>query len=315
MSQIESYSEYEALREFLSGIQSDGWSGETPPTIRPYELLVPHRFMPEQRRRLDDFIDILARRFSATMTDTLRGPFRIGVESFTEEYAERVKLEGRYFSIPLQQDNQPCGYIILPASTAIGWTTTLLGGMYEGLADEGRRLTSLESDLVLDMAEKVVQTFSVLSQDHGGPAVTRENRVLDGPLDLEVEGQIIEYCRLALRREESEVDLPFTLLLLSEVYEPIAGVPPGQELSPAEARSEILGHLNRVPMRMKALLEQTELAIRDVASLEEGDVLLTGKLVSEPLDVIVSGKKLYQAMPVQQNGLYALKILDVVEDV
>lgn len=303
----------DSLRAFLASAQKS-ISGRlsNPVDATDYDFLRPHRFTPDQVRRLDDFIELAARNITASLSAVLRGAFGVRLRDFTEEYADCLRIEGTYYSIPIQSGGQVRGYLVLPVATGIAWVTKLLGGMVDGEIDEKHKLSTLESDLILDVSLKVMEAFSVASTELGGPAFERDASVGQVPLDLKEENEIIEYCRLTFELSGAERELDFTFLLLSDVLEGIAGLVRPEKQTEQAIREEMLGHVESVRMNVTARLDFAEVAMRYIAGLEVGDVVLLHRKVGEPLEVIMSDKKVMVGLPVQCKGMYGIKIQDMV---
>lgn len=287
---------------------------EKPGDVTPFDFLVPHRFAPEQMQRLRDVAEVLARDLTATLSAALQGPFPISLSEFREVYVGREPPAGDAYSIPLNLQDHLAGYLLLPRDTAVGWVTKLLGGLADADIEENRILSSLENDLLLDVTRKVVETVSRVFQDNAGPSVTHTPTVSVDPVELVEEGQIADLCYLSFHRNEGEKALPFSLVLLSERLEPIAGVVRPPKRSSEDIRQDMLAHVKSVPIEVKVRLGTVNLSMRDLVSLESGDVVLLQRPIEEPIDVIVSGKAVMSGQPVRHHGWYGLQILRVKED-
>jgi len=268
---------------------------EKPGDVMPFDFHVPHRFAPEQVQRLRDVAEVLARDLTATLSATLQGAFPITLGEFRELYVSRQPASDGACFVPLN-------------------FTKLLGGLADAEIEEGRTLSSLENDLLLDVTEKVVAAVSHVSKDNGGPDVTHTPTVSTDPIELVEEGQIADLCRITFQRNEGDKALPFSLVVLSELLEPIAGVVRPPERSTDEIRQDILAHVKSVPMKVNVRLGTVNVSMRDLVSLETGDVILLQRPIGEPIDVIVSGKTIMTGQPVQHHGWYGLQILRMKED-
>jgi flagellar motor switch protein FliM len=287
---------------------------EKPGDVTPFDFHVPHRFAPEQVQHLRDVAEVLARDLTATLSATLQGAFPITLGEFREVYvSQQVAADGACF-IPLNFNKRLAGYFLLPRDTAIGWVTKLLGGLADAEIEEGRILSSLEIDLLLDVTEKVVAAVSHVSKDNGGPDVTHTPTVSTSPIELVEEGQIADLCRITFQRNEGEKALPFSIVVLSELLEPIAGVVRPPQRSTDEIHQDMLTHVKSVPIKVNVRLGAVNVSMRDLVSLEAGDVILLQRPLEEPIDVIVSGKTIMTGQPVQHHGWYGLQILQVKED-
>ncbi|MBN1556151.1 MAG: FliM/FliN family flagellar motor switch protein [Phycisphaerae bacterium] len=287
---------------------------EKPGEITPFDFHVPHRFGPEQARRLRDVAEILARNLTATLSAALQGAFPLTLNEWKEWYVDRQPKPERAYYVPLNMSGRLAGHLLLPRDTAIGWVTTLLGGSAEGEVEEDRTLSSLEHDLLLDITKKVVATISRVSRDNAGPEITHTPSVSHDPPELVEEGQIADVCHFTYQRKEGEKALPFTLVFLSELLESIAGVVRPAERSTDEIYQDMLSHVESVPMDVNVRLGTVSVSMRDLVSVEAGDVILLPNSIEDPIDVMVSGKTIMSGQPVQHKGWYGLQIHQVQEE-
>jgi flagellar motor switch protein FliM len=287
---------------------------EKPGDVTPFDFLAPHRFAPDQLKRLRDVAEVLSRDLTATLSAALQGAFPITLSEFKELYVSRQDSQAGSYYIPLNFDERLAGFLLLSRETAIGWVTKLLGGLADAEVGENRTLSTLENDLLLDVTKKIVATISRVSRDNGGPSVTHTPTVSADPIELIEEGQIADLCKITFQRNEGEKALPFSLVVLSELLEPIAGVVRPPERSADEVRRDMLAHVKSVPMNVKVRLGTVNISMRDLVALESGDVILLQRPVEDPIDVIVSGKTIMAGQPVQHHGWYGLQILSVKED-
>lgn len=287
---------------------------EKPGEVTPFDFHVPHRFTPEAAKRLRDVADIFARDLTAALSATLQGAFPITLGELSEMFVSRQPAPAGAYFVPLNFNGRLAGYLLLPRDTAIGWVTKLLGGLADADIEEGRTLSALETDLLLDVTEKVVAAMSRASKDNEGPDITHTPTVSTVPIELVEEGQIADLCCITFRRNEGEKALPFSLVVLSDILEPIAGVVRPPRRSADENRQDMLAHVKSVPMKLNVRLGTVNVSMRDLVSLETGDVILLQRPIDEPIDVMVSGKTVMSGQPVQHHGWYGLQILQMNED-
>ncbi|MCD4823839.1 MAG: FliM/FliN family flagellar motor switch protein [Phycisphaerae bacterium] len=298
-----------ALWSLLASVQGQGSRRvQNDAEADVYDFLMPHRFTPAQREQVDDFVELATRKLTAAMSAVLRGPFQVAVQSIREEYADRIEPAGKCYYMPLMINGNVKGYLEMPVGTAVALVTQLLGGIVGGEVDDDRKLSSLESNLLLDMAGKMVEAFGAAWQECGGAAMELQHAVSNTIIDVPGEEEITEFCRLGFQRADTDEGMAFSFVLLSRMLEPIGGYVRPAKLTAEEARWEVLGHLDRVPMLVKVRLDPAEVAMRDIATLEAGDVMLLKTQVNQPIEMIVSGKTIMKGLPVQYKGMYALQI-------
>jgi flagellar motor switch protein FliM len=281
-----------------------------PSDAEEFDLRIPHRFSQAERKRLEDFTEITSRNLTATISSVFRSAFRVSLAFHGEEFGAkpRKEYEGRTYYIPIRQDEQICGFFQIPGATAIPWVTIMLGGLTSGPVDGSRDLSSLETDLLLDMCTNMIESITSASQEEGGLAfeIGRELSIL--PLEIEHPEQILEYYRMDFERFDPDDKVPFSVVILSRFLEPIAGYTRPADLSAQQLQGRMRTHLSRVRMPVKVRVDRTDVTMRDVAALQEGDILLLDTLLGQPMKVIASGKTLMLGQPVTHRGRYALQV-------
>jgi flagellar motor switch protein FliM len=183
-----------------------------------------------------------------------------------------------------------------------------LGTSGEG-ADADRQLSAVERGLLSDIVAAVANAVSAASRQAGGPGFRHSEGPPQGEPDLPGE-DFSEYCELSVRPSGSADERLLSVVILSDV---LAGVCQGPAARKAERRAEdvtrdLLAHVNSATVVATARLGRLELSMRDILSLEPGDVLLMQQRVDEPIDLLVEGAVLLSGFPAKSSGKYALKI-------
>jgi len=75
-----------------------------------------------------------------------------------------------------------------------------------------------------------------------------------------------------------------------------------------------LGLLKDIDIRLTVELGGTDMRLRDVCSLVEGQVVMLDRLVDEPLDLLVNGKVIARGEVVAEGGRFGLRIIEMVGD-
>lgn len=300
--------EHEPMRQLLLGIVGACPDLKDNPEAEDYDFLVPHRFTPAHRRGLSDFGELAARMITVSLRQVLGPATQVTLSDISEEYAEYQKTEGRCFKIAIIVDERIMGWLELPSPTALAWITQLLGGVLDDTINQERNLSALESDLLVDVSKRLFEAVSTASQESDGPAVGFQPDVQSAPIDLDIEEDSIEFCRLKFQSSSSDVKLSFSLVFFSTILESIAGLIRPEKKSPEEVRIEMQDHIEKVTMSVKVRLDKVNVPLREIASLAHGDVLLLNTRINEPIDVIVSGNKIMKGLPVQHAGYYGVHV-------
>jgi flagellar motor switch protein FliM len=289
------------------------WSDQ--PDVRDYDFSCPHRFMPSHHQRLSDFADQVARNMSTVMSTALRSHYKMTCSRVNEEYAVRhEESENRYY-VPLRVEDGMVGYISIPAKTAIIWITSMLGGICKGEVDDTREMSALENDLLLDLGQHLVESFAAASIEFAGPEFLMLRDVTPVPPEFEDSSeQILQYSRFVFERTDAEHDLPFSMIILSHIVEPVAGLIPPARLTPGEARERLLQSINEVDVPVEVRVDRAEVAVRDIATLAAGDILMLGKRIYDPVDVLFCKKVLFRGVLVQFDGRYGVTVQEFRDD-
>lgn len=301
-------SEYELLRELLKGIIGACPDVKENPDAIDYDFFVPHHFTPPQREFLNDFGLLAARKLTDSLKKVLGPTMQVALLGVSEEFAQLQKSEGKCFRIALTLKDKIMGWLELPSPTAMTWITQILGGIVDDKINQERALSSLEIDLLLDVSKRVFKAISIASEESDGPEIDYQPNVQSSPIDLDTQDDIIEFCRLTFQPSGTDVELTFSMIILSEALEPIAKLIPPKVSPPEEVKLEMQEHLYEISMAIEVQLDEVDIVLRDIASLAVGDVLLLNKQTNEPVDILISGKKIMKGLPVQYKGRYGVQI-------
>ena len=296
---------------------SKNFSAADDQSLQDYDFSVPHRFSPRQRKKLKDFADQAVRNLSASMSAMLRGMFSFELKGFDEEYANEESQFEKAFYVSLYSDSRPIGFIEYPIATADGLIIKLLGGYSTGIHTEihdTRKLSSLEQDLLLDMACCMTEAVSRASVEHNGYAIDTPQAV-SPILPTLIEGaKTAEYTRLHFHHAGAQNEFVFNLVLISDEIESIAGIKQqSSTVSAEQARDLMIAHVNDVTLKVIGRLDQIPVRLRDIAVLTAGDVLMLPKKPSQPIDIIASGKVVMQGLPVTHKNKYSLWVENLAD--
>jgi flagellar motor switch protein FliM len=264
---------------------------------RAYDFTIPHHFTPDHRLRLQEFAESAAQSLTTTLSVTLRGAYPVQLAELGEQYRDRQKFPPKSYFINLLVGEKMVGFLLLQNETAVGWVTQLLGGSADTDAPAERVLSNLETDLVHDVAVKVVRVLSEASRDCGGPVFTLAPGASTLLPDMEDKKQIVHFCHLTFQRADGQKKLPFTFVILSSELESIAGIVPPPDRHPDEIRKDMQAHLESVQVPVLVRLDAVDVTMRDLATLEAGDIVLLQTRPTQPIDVIVSERRLCPAGP------------------
>ena len=75
-----------------------------------------------------------------------------------------------------------------------------------------------------------------------------------------------------------------------------------------------LGMLKDIDVAVSVELGTTNMRLRDVCTLGEGQVVMLDRLVDEPLDLLVNGKVVARGEVVAEGNRFGLRILELAGD-
>ena len=76
----------------------------------------------------------------------------------------------------------------------------------------------------------------------------------------------------------------------------------------------ILARMQQMPVFITAQLASMMLTLKEIMSLEVGDVLLLDKKVTDPIELITSGRTALLGQPVKSVGKFAVLITEVYKE-
>ena len=317
MQELSQQLDIHTLRQILSDVPaSKNFSATDDQSLHEYDFSVPHRFSPRQRKKLKDFADQAVRNLSASMSAMLRGMFSFELKGFDEEYANEESEFDKAFYVSLFSDSKPIGFIEYPIATADGLIIKLLGGYSTGVHTEvhdTRKLSSLEQDLLLDMACCMTEAISKASVEHNGCSIDKPAGVAQILPTLFEGAKTAEYTRMHFHHTGAQNEFIFNLVLISDQIESIAGIKTSNMISAEQSRELMTAHINDVMLNVIGRLDQIPVRLRDIAVLAPGDVLMLPKKPSQPIDIIASGKVVMQGLPVTHKNKYSLWVENLID--
>jgi len=284
-----------------------------PTEATDYDWNAPCSFITAQLEKLQQFAAKAATEIAKVLSDQLHEEVPLQPDQLSQHYV------GRLFLLQDQTDNycfpigpeggRQCGLVVIPGQLIRGWVAKALGSTESQGAQE-RELSSLESALMQDTVATAVQAFSVEFQRIGGHTLDcGHERPVEAALpDARDED---EYCVLAFQVGEENDHAAISFVLASDVLaKAVDAKAAGQsaEKPPGQCRKDLLASVQEASVTAAVWLPATGLSLREVTSLEEGDVLIMDTKTDQPLELLVNGKAILSGHPVSCEGQYALQI-------
>lgn len=300
------------ISDFLDAAKSQPVPAPAEIDISDYDWDSPSIFTPAELGKLGDFSAQVGIEISKVLSGQICEQVELQSDKPGQCYAENLPLldsETANYCVTLATDGGPnCGLIAIPAAQTIEWITKVLGGSASA-SEQGRELSSLESALLQDILVSVVKAFSDTFQKVGGKAV-QAGKEVSAKVELPEANPSDEYILLSFRTGQEPQRLAISIVLTGEVLAPAAGADIGKQdnESPETIRKKMLANVGLAKLEGYVRLGTVNLTIREVMSIEEGDVLLINKKIDESAELIMRGKVVLSGYPARCEGQYALRI-------
>jgi len=308
----------EKIHQLLVAVGSGPLEDTTGIKATEYNWNKPHYFDRKQLNRLDDFTKRVARSMSVKFVDFCHSDFDVNVVSteqhFAAELVNQAMESGQndYYLAFGNDHDHPCGLISIPTQTAFIWSTQLLGDPESEVEDSGRDLSQLEESLLLDLLSALIKAFSQKNWDFQ-PGKNIARRLF--PIELK---GTEELCKITfdVKKTDQEKGTEAYILILCSKLESFVGKAEQAVggFSADDISKAILGRMQKMPVYITAQLASTVLTLKEIMSLEVGDILLLDKKVNEPIELITSGRTALLGRPAKLAGKYAVIITELFSD-
>ncbi len=307
----------EKIHQLLIAVGSGPMEDTTGIKATEYNWNQPHYFDRKQISRLDEFTKKVARAMAIKFVDFCHSEFDVTVVStiqhFAAELVDQAMESGQddYYLVFGTDQDHPCGLISIPTKTAFVWATQLLGDP-ESEEDSGRDLSQLEESLLLDLLSALVGAFSQKTWDFQ-PAKNIVRRLF--PLELQGTEELCKITFDVKKTDQEKGSEAYILILCSKLESAVGKAEQTVgDFSVEDISKAILGHMQQMPVYITAQLASTVLTLKEIMSLEVGDILLLDKKVSEPIELITSGRTALLGRPAKLAGKHAVVITELFSD-
>lgn len=287
-----------------------GAPAPAPVEAEDYDWGRPHHFAPAERRRLETFAQAAAERIARAVEELVRVDMPLTAAAPAECYAAATRTDdAKAFHVPLRDaEGNPAGLLRLPVAMGLRCVAKLLGT--DGQADrQPADLSALETALLLDLAAVMTRALSAASIRAGGPAFQHVEQVL--PPEQALPGSPdLPLAAITLRAEGDADSGQIVFFVRSELLRTLVG-PPGPKqaaVSPDQIREHLGQHLRQATVTVTASLGAGMVSVRDLMTLEPGDVLVLETQSDEPIAVAVEGQTAWRGRPTTFEGRYAVQV-------
>lgn len=312
MAEVLDQAEVDALLAAVDSGQIDQQTAEAlaPPGAKPgavkdirlYDFKRPERVSKDQIRALEAIHEGFARNFGASLSAFLRTIIEVRVATVEQlTYSEFIHSLPNPTCFNLLSCAPLEGQMCLEISPLIIYPVIdrLLGGSNNDLFIPQRPLTSIEWRLVGKMTDRAVQSLSeawsnLVEVEFEVPETESNPHLVQIVAPNEVVVVIGFELKMGPRAGTMSLCIPFN------VVEPVMGKLAAQSWLTYKRKgvsSEQLGRIQNniaaATVELKAYLGETTIALRDLMSLQPGDLLMTEKRANDEIKILVEGKTKY----------------------
>jgi flagellar motor switch protein FliM len=328
MAEVLSQDEIDALLNALSSGEVNaadmaGEAVERSARVRPYDFLRPSKFSKEQIRTLHFMHETYGRLWSTTLSGVLRNLVSISVNSVDQVTYQEFMLSipnptiTATFSLPPLE-----GKALMEFSPTIGFPIIdrLLGGSGGGQSMVTRELTEIESHVIANLIEDSM----VFLKEAWASMIDLDPELHDmesNPLFLQIVPPSDMTLLITLEARIGDFSGIINLLYPYVLLEPILSLLSAQTLyaigtrgSSEESRDRTRRILNNVPLPVAVELGTANVTLRDILSLELGDLIVLDKKTTDDLSVKVRGIEKFLAAPGNVGKYRGAQITQIVAE-
>ncbi len=312
MAEVLDQAEVDALLAAVDSGQIDQQTAEvlSPPgvkagatkDVRLYDFKRPERVSKDQIRALEAIHEGFCRNFGASLSAFLRTIIEVRVATVEQlTYSEFIHSLPNPTCFNLLSAHPLEGQMCMEISPLIIYPVIdrLLGGSNNDLFIPQRPLTSIEWRLVGKITDRALQSLNeawsnLVEVEFEVPAVESNPHLVQIVAPNEVVVVIGFELKMGPRAGTMSLCIPFN------VVEPVMGKLAAQSWLSYKKKgvnSEQLGKIQHniasATVELKAFLAETTIALRDLMTLQPGDLLMADKNANEDLKILVEGKTKY----------------------
>jgi len=284
--------------------------------IRPYDFKRPERVSKDQMRALENLHDNFSRSFGVALSGFLRTIAEVKVANIEQmTFSEFTHSLPNPTSFNLLSTQPLEGAICLEISPLIIYPVIdrLLGGSNADLFIPQRPLTAIELRLVQKIIDRAISSLeeawaSVVSLTFkliGNESNPQLAQIVPPNEVVVVVGFEI---KMGGRAGTMSLCIPYN------VIEPVVNKLSNQTWAAYKRnrgdhlRHRVAGHLDSAKLTVTSILADTNISLKELMSLQVGDVILTDKPASAPLTLMIGDKRKYIGYLGQHKGNRAFKV-------
>ncbi len=330
MAEILSQKEIDAL---LSSVSTDEGVVDMPEEVEEeegfegkaanvYDFKHPNRVSKDQLRTLQTIHETFAKTFNAYLAVRLRTIVDINLISVDQlQYSEFILSISDPSCIYIFRVEELNGVAILELSpNLVLYIVDRLFGGKGASTEEARAITTIEQTIMKKIIEKAMENLSTAWQQ-----VAPLTFILEGfesnpdVVQIAPPGETVITISLEIKIQDTSslMNVCFPYLILEDIISKL-NVQHFISMSKKEASDEetsvIHERLRLSSLPIIAYLGWTDIAVRDLVELKEGDVIRLEKKVDELLEVNIGGNKKFLGRPGKKGKKKAVKIVRSVDE-
>ena len=268
--------------------------------VRGYDFKRPERVSKDQMRALQTLHEAFARNFGAALSGFLRAIVEVRVATCEQmTYGDFVSGLPNPTSFNLISADDLKGQMCLEISPLIIYPIIdrLLGGTSSELFIPQRPMTLIETRLIESVTNYGLTALreaweSVKDLNFEISATESNPQLVQIVPPNEVVVVIGLEMKLSNRAGTMNLCIPYNVI--EPVMEDLSTqnwFSVGSDASVSLSRERMEGSMTRASVGVSAILAETSITMRDLASLSEGDLIMTSKPTSDPVVLCVEGQK------------------------
>ena len=307
MKEVLSQEEIDMLLNALSSGELDSENLENnkkEKEVIPYDFRRPNKFSKEHLRTLYFIHDNLSRLMSNFLSGYLRSNIQIQMAS-----VDQMTYEDFIVSIPtptlitsFAMEPLPGALVMESNSAFLFPILDLLFGGNGDMPPKVRELTDIELKVMRNLNSKLLENLHYVWSDIYDITVKIQNLETNPQLSQTVspnETVAVVTLSTKINGNQGLVNLCLPYLSLETVISKLSAQHWFSGLGIAEEgnRQRITKHIKRSPVKITALVGETEIKVKDFLQLQAGDVITMDRRLTADMDLLIENRKKFKIQP------------------
>lgn len=289
--------------------------------VEPYNFKQPKLFSKEIMRTLRALHDVLSRNLSRVFSTALRYKVDVHLQKIeqlsTTEFIRNIDSPSAIYLLKVQQFGGEV-IVVMPPGFCIHLIERQSGGRSEGISEK-RTLTTIEEKIISRIMGSVKREIIVAWEpysDFNIHSSTYESKPENIHL-VSVDPTLVARLVIEAVPHNIQIQVSYPYSLLKEAMKDSIlrkGNQSRTEPLSAEELESYKRTLLKADVTVQPLLGTTQLSVKEIVALKEGDLLPLKQRTDKPLKVRINGVEKMTAYPGLVRGRKAVKIFEVVEE-